>query len=297
MPFSVSQPVLYLNKSLVKKAGLDASKPPTTLTELAAWASKIHSSTGAYGMTMNMSDSWMLEELSASGGQDFCTPDNGRGSDRVTGIDMTSGTQVAFLRELQALFTAGTALNPGTDPNVMTSAFAGNKVGMMLTSTGAYTTADPSKKISVVSAFPTTSTSADAGAVVGGNALWISGKNHSDAQQNAAYAFASFLHSPEVQAEWANATGYLASNTDAADTTVGKKSLADPNVAAMYKQLSDTPASQAAAGCRTGAFPTVRATVIGAFNKIVEGADVTSSMKAAETKSAEQIAAYNTAAQ
>lgn len=74
MPFSVSMPVLYLNRSLVEKAGLDVTKPPTTLDEVATWAEAIHQATGAYGMSMNMADSWMLEELSASGGEDFCTP-------------------------------------------------------------------------------------------------------------------------------------------------------------------------------------------------------------------------------
>jgi len=214
----------------------------------------------------------------------------------VTGLDLTSPTQVTFMRQLQKLFVDGTALNPGTDNSAMTSAFASDKVGMMITSSGAYTTADPSKTASKVAAFPKTSDSKDAGVVIGGNALWISGDGHSEAQQKAAYEFLSYLHSADVQAEWASATGYLASNTAVADTTVGKQSLSDPNVAAMADQLANTPASQAAAGCRTGAFPTVRATVIGAFNQIVEGADVTSSMKDAETKAADQIAAYNTAA-
>jgi len=296
MPFSVSQPVLYLNRSLVTQAGLDPDSPPTTVAEVADWAEKIHASTGAYGMTMNMSDSWMLEEMSASGGENFCTPENGRGSDKVTGLDLTSPTQVTFMRQLQKVFSDGTALNPGTDNSAMTSAFASDKVGMMITSTGAYTTADPSKTASKVAAFPKTSDSKDAGVVIGGNALWISGDGHSEAQQKAAYEFLTYLHSADVQAEWASATGYLASNTSAADTAVGKQSLSDPNVAAMADQLANTPASQAAAGCRTGAFPTVRATVIGAFNQVVEGADVTSTMKDAESKAADQIAAYNTAA-
>ncbi|MFB2556362.1 ABC transporter substrate-binding protein [Herbiconiux liangxiaofengii] len=295
MPFAVSQPVLYLDRALVAAAGLDVSHPPTTLAEVARWAEKIHSASGGYGFTMNMSDSWMLEQLTASGGEDFCTPDNGRGSDRVDGISMTSPTQLSFLSTLQSLFTDGTALNPGTDNSAMVSAFASGKVGMMMTSTGAYTAADPSKKESVVAAFPTTSTSHDAGAVIGGNALWVSGAGHTDAQQRAAYEFASFLHSADTQAAWASATGYLASNTDAAATAVGTASLADPNVAAMYAQLTGTPAVQATAGCRTGAFPTVRATVISAFDRVVEGADPASAMADAESKAADQIAAYNSA--
>ncbi|MBZ4487545.1 extracellular solute-binding protein [Microbacterium sp. cx-55] len=296
MPFAVSQPVLYLDRALVARAGLDADAPPTSLADVASWAEKIHAATGAYGMTMNMSDSWMLEEMSASGGENFCTPDNGRGADRVTELQLTSPTQVSFMGRLQQLFQDGTALNPGTDNASMVSAFASGKVGMMLTSTGAYTTADPTKAASKVAAFPTTSDASDAGVVIGGNALWISGDGHSAAQQQAAYEFVTFLHSAEVQAAWASATGYLASNTAAAATTTGSQWLSDPNVTTMADQLANTPASIASAGCRTGAFPTVRATVIGAFGLVVEGADVTATMSDAESKAADQISAYNTAA-
>lgn len=296
MPFAVSQPVLYLDRALVARAGLDPDSPPRTLEAVASWAEKIHQSTGVSGLTMNMSDSWMIEQMTAAGGVDFCTPDNGRGSDRVTGLQLTSPTQVSFMERLQKLFQDGTMLNPGTDNSAMVSAFASGKVGMMLTSTGAYTTADPTKTASKVVAFPATDDSADAGVVIGGNALWISGDGHSTAQQRAAYAFVSFLHSAEVQAAWSSATGYLASNVDAASTPVGTQALVDPNVQAMADQLSATPASNAAAGCRTGAFPALRSTVIGAFTQVTEGADAASTMSDAETKAASQIAAYNTAA-
>ncbi|WNY34242.1 extracellular solute-binding protein [Curtobacterium flaccumfaciens] len=126
---------------------------------------------------------------------------------------------------------------------------------MLLTSSGAYTTVDPDGSKSVVARFPTTSDSDDAGQVIGGNALWISGKGHSTAEQKASYTFAKWLQSPDVQAEWAKATGYVAMNTDSATTTVGKRSLSDPNIATMYQQLNDDPTSVAAAGCITGAFP------------------------------------------
>ncbi|KQS09020.1 sugar ABC transporter substrate-binding protein [Curtobacterium sp. Leaf183] len=296
MPFSVSVPVLYIDRALATKAGLDPSSPPKTLAEVATWAKQIHQASGAYGFSMNMGDSWMLEELSAAGGKAFCTPQNGRGSRPATGVSLTSDSQVDFMTTLQSLYQGGVALNPGTDSAAMNSAFASGKVGMLLTSSGAYTTVDPDGSKSVVASFPTTASSKDAGQVIGGNALWISGKGHSSAQQQASFDFAKWLQTPEVQAKWAKATGYLAMDTGAADTSVGKRSLADPNVATMYRQLAADPASTAAAGCVTGAFPTVRATVIGAFNRVVEGSDVASTMRTAEQQAKSQIASYNQAA-
>ena len=297
MPYAVSQPMLYINPTIAEQAGLDPSHPPKTLDQVATWAQQIKDKTGAYGFSMNMVDSWILEELSANGGQVFCTPDNGRSNKQATGISMTSTTQTAFLSTLQRLFQNGTALNPGTNSSNMTSAFTSGKVGMLLTSSAAYTVLKPTEdaKVDVVH-FPTTSNSKDAGVVIGGASLWIDGPGHSTAEQQATYQFAKFLISPANQAYWAHATGFLASNNKARSEPEGKATLADPNMATMYKQLDGNPTSTAASGCRMGPYAAVRTIVIGAFNKVIAGGDMKAEMKTAEQQAKAQIAEYNSAA-
>ena len=295
MPFAVSEPVLYLNPKLVEQAGLNPADPPTTLAEIAQWAQQIKDKTGGYGMSMNMADSWILEELTASGAVNFCNPDNGRGSARATSVTMTSPTQIAFLTELQKLFEDGAALNPGTSSTAMPSGFTSGKIAMLLTSSGSYTTLkSPGVQVDVA-AFPFTATSPAAGAVIGGASLWIDGPGHNSAEQQAAYEFAKFLNSAQSQAAWSKATGYLAANNAAKQTAVGKATLADPNVAVMYKQLSDNPASPASSGCRMGAYPTVRADVISGFEKVISGASVTATMTSADQQADQAITQYNSA--
>lgn len=296
MPYAVSQPMLYINPTIAQQAGLDPAHPPKTLEQVATWAQQIKEKTGIFGFSMNMVDSWILEELSANGGQLFCTPDNGRSNKQVSGISMTSSTQTTFLTTLQQLFQNGTALNPGTNSSNMTSAFTSGKVGMLLTSSAAYTVLKPTDdaKVDVVH-FPTTSTSKNAGVVIGGASLWIDGPGHSTAEQDASYEFAKFLISPTSQAYWAKATGFLASNNKARSEPEGKSMLADPSMVTMYKQLDGNPTSQAASGCRMGPYAAVRTIVIGAFNKAIAGGDIKTEMKSAEQQAKKQIADYNSA--
>ena len=147
----------------------------------------------------------------------------------------------------------------------------------------------------VVAPFPHTASSPDAGTAIGGASLWIDGPGHSSAQQQAAYEFADFLESAPSQAVWAKVTGDLVGNDAAKQLAAGKAALADPNVAVMYKQLADDPASAASAGCRLGAYPAVRADLINGFNQALSGTPVATAMTAADQQADQAIAQYNTA--
>lgn len=298
MPFGVSQPMLYVNKSLAQQAGLDPANPPKTFDEIVTWAKAIKDKTGQYGFSMNMGDSWMLEELTASAGLPFCTPDNGRGSAPVSAVSLTDPKQLDVFGKVADMFKSGVGLNAGTQSKNMITAFADGKVGLVLTSTGSYPSMLPggSADAVVLADFPKLDSNSKAGTPIGGQSLWISGPNHSEAEQKAAYELAKFLQTPHAQAVWTKATGYLFANTKAKDEAEGQESLKDPNVQNMYKQLESNAASNEALGCRTGAFPTVRKTVIGAFNDAVNGKDISSAMNDAQTKAASDIASYNKAA-
>lgn len=62
LPWYTALPVLFLNKDLVEKAGLDPSTPPATKEELNAWGRQIREKTGAYGYIFTMEARTLLEE-------------------------------------------------------------------------------------------------------------------------------------------------------------------------------------------------------------------------------------------
>ena len=59
LPYLRSTPVLYLNTTLLKQAGLDL-KGPATMDELVQYAKTVKEKTGKYGMTF-MANAWMLQ--------------------------------------------------------------------------------------------------------------------------------------------------------------------------------------------------------------------------------------------
>lgn len=63
IPYNISTPLLYYNKDLLKRAGLDPDRPPTTWDELLTFAKEVVKSIpGVYGI--NMSDTaWFFKAL------------------------------------------------------------------------------------------------------------------------------------------------------------------------------------------------------------------------------------------
>lgn len=299
LPFAISQPVTYINNKLAQEAGLDVSNPPTTFDEVVDWANTIHEKTGAYGFSMNMVDSWILEMLSASHGELIATPDNGRGGKDVTGVNMTSKTQLDMFQKIVDMFKDGTALNPGTDSSSMMTAFTSDKLGLVLTSSASYTSLLPGDSTSnvTVAQFPHDASNKKAGTPIGGNSLWIVAAEHSEAEQKATWEFGKYMMAQHAQAVFAKASGNLFANTKAADETEGKEALADPNVKVFYEQLEANPSTSVSLGARTGAYPSIRKDVMASFNEVVSGSkDLKTAMQEAQTQSAKDIATYNKAA-
>lgn len=297
MPMAVSEPVMYINRQLAEQSGLDVANPPKTFDEVVQWAKTIHDKTGAYGYSMIMTDSWILEQLSANAGIDICTPGNGRSGKPVNGIMMSNARQVKAFEQIADMFRSGVGLNPGNGSSAISSAFTSNQLGLALASSGGYTTMQPGSSPDnvVVARFPKLDDSKAAGTPIGGNSLWVVSAEHSEAEQKAAYEFAKFMLTPHAQAVFSKATGYLFANGKAAQEKEGREELADPNVKVFYDQLNANPASSASLGCRTGAFPSIRKDVIAAFNEALNGKDMKTAMKDGEAKAAQDIATYNKA--
>ncbi|MGH7408625.1 MAG: extracellular solute-binding protein, partial [Candidatus Methylomirabilales bacterium] len=78
MPFNSSTPILYYNKDIFKKAGLDPAKPPTTFPEIEQAAGKIISSGAAKCGFSHAWPSWtMVENMHAWHDQSFADNQNG----------------------------------------------------------------------------------------------------------------------------------------------------------------------------------------------------------------------------
>ena len=78
MPFNSSTPVFYWNKEMLKKAGLDPEKPPTTWPELGEMGKKLIASGAKCGFTPQWQTWTMIENLGAWHNQPFATKQKGQ---------------------------------------------------------------------------------------------------------------------------------------------------------------------------------------------------------------------------
>lgn len=126
LPFTMSTPILYINGSIFKAAGLDPEKPPKTWDEVLDAAVKIKEKTGNAGLALSASNTWVTYGLFYSNGAGIFKEDG-------TGVEFASEQGIEAMEKWKDFFRAGTnAL--GTDGEVMQQFMAG-KAGMTLNTT------------------------------------------------------------------------------------------------------------------------------------------------------------------
>lgn len=293
-PFNTSTPLLYVNETLLAKAGLSASTPLSSLDEISAAAAKVKSATGVPGFTEPY-DGWYVEQLTSSSGSTLCNPGNGRSGTRVSSIDLTAPAQLKALSSVANMYRSGDALDTGTDSNEALSAFDAGKVAMMFNSSGAATQVRLSAGFNWrVLPYPVSGPKATSGPIIGGASLWVNRVGHSPAEEEASWQFISFLDSAASQAAFSQATGYVPINTGSPALASYQATLTkQPELKTALTQLEASPTATATAGCLSGALPTVRNDVISALQSAFGGSQsLASAMTAAQTKADGDISNY-----
>jgi sn-glycerol 3-phosphate transport system substrate-binding protein len=309
MPFNTSNPVLFFNRAMFVKAGLDPLKPPTTLAELAAAAKKIKDSGAAtYGLALETgTDSgggWFLEQWSGMAGSLYADNGNGRTS-RATKVLFDNDLAVANYTLLQQMVKDGTAVNVGENPQGQAQLFkmadATQPAAMAL-----YSSAGLGPVLNLLKGGGVSGLTADdlgigefpgptgeGGNVVGGAALYIV-KGKSDEKTAAAWDFIKYATGSSVQATWAAATGYIPVRTSSADVPVLKDLYtADPRYAVALHQLEAGTTNLASAGPVVGPLRQVRQATAKALQQTLDGADPKQALDQAAADSNKQIADYN----
>jgi sn-glycerol 3-phosphate transport system substrate-binding protein len=272
MPFNSSVPVLYINKTVFTKAGLDPAKPPTNLDEIRTAAEKIKSSGAAkYGFGAAIYG-WFFEQLTAEAGKTYCNNDNGR-STRATAVTFDDPEQVKVLSWWKGMLDDGLATNTGRKTDDAQAAFKSGTVGMHLESTGAlggYVKAAAGKFEVATAPFPKVQSSDTGGPIIGGASLWIGGTGHSAAEQRASWEFGKFLLEPANAAYWHTQTGYFPITKAALNEAVDKQWVADkPQFKTAIDELASTPGGVPTQGCLLGTLPQVRALVENAIESVL----------------------------
>lgn len=311
MPFNVSNPVLYYNKTMFEAAGLDPNVPPTTLDQLREYAQAIVDSGAArYGLALDTGfDSgggWYIEQWFARAGELYADNDNGR-TERATEVLFDGEHGVELYTYLQGLVEDGLAVNVGENPDgiedLLKMADATEPAAMTI-----HTSAALSSVLNLLaSGFveglgpdqvgigPLPAPEGDGGVAVGGAALYVVG-GKSDAETAAAWDFITYLVSAEAQSAWAVGTGYVPVNEDAITVAPLSDTYAnDPRFKVAYDQLVQGVTNEATAGPILGPMRQVRGFTADALQQVLaNGADPAEALAAAAEEANAAIEDYAT---
>jgi len=220
IPWNNSSPVLYYNKNIFKKAGLNPDNPPTTWEDVTSACRKIVATGAAkYGIVWPLHQWWYVEWMTEQG-QDVVNNENGRAG-TPTESYLLSEASVRIFKFWKQLYDEKLYVNPGieawTESNQI---FWAQKAGMAMESTAAvrrFLTGGLEGGYEVgVSVLPTPKGIKRHGIMLGGGTLFIT-KGHPEKEIEAAKEFLKWMSLPEQTIRWHKATGYYPSRHSAVD--------------------------------------------------------------------------------
>lgn len=234
MPFAISNPIMYYNADLFRRAGLDPNAPPATWDDVRQYARVIKEKTGNYGVyVQEPPDNWAQQALIESNGARMLIQD---GSAVKTGVDSPESVE-AYGLMAEMVLTDGTALHVKWEEGIQ--AFVSGKVAMLVTTIAKRKNVESLAKFEVrTSKFPTFG-GKPRRVPAGGNALFIFAQDPKE--QAAAWEFVKFMVSGEALTIWVKGTGYLPPRKGVAEDARYLKPFMDANplMKAALDQLPD----------------------------------------------------------
>ncbi|WP_161597667.1 sn-glycerol-3-phosphate ABC transporter substrate-binding protein UgpB [Fluviispira multicolorata] len=208
-PFNSSAPIMYYNKKMFKKAGLDINKPPKTWNDVFQFAEKIKKSDPTKcGFTTTWPAWIQLENFGAWHNISYASQSNGM-TGSAPNLNFNSQTQIMHWENIQKANKSGYFTYFGRTTEAELS-FTTEKCGIILDSTGSYGKVKEAKIDFAVSALPyyENVSGAPQNAIIGGASLWVFNGIKPEKQKGAA-TFISFLSKPEIMSKWHQLSGYL----------------------------------------------------------------------------------------
>ncbi|WP_191601555.1 sn-glycerol-3-phosphate ABC transporter substrate-binding protein UgpB [Marinomonas algicola] len=269
MPFNSSTPVLYFNKELMAKAGVQA---PATWNEMDSVGKKLQDAGISCGFTTAW-QSWVhLENLSARHNVPFATKANGFGG-FDTELAFNGPLQVAHINKMgewqkNGIFSYSGRTNDGA------AKFYSGECAMYTESSAGYAGIKRNAPFEfgvVELPYWKDQVTEPSNTIIGGASLWaLQGKAADDYKGVA--SFLSYLSRADVQADWHQFSGYLPITKAAFDLTKGQ-GFYEKNVGtdvSVNQMLTGTP-TENTKGLRLGNFVQIRGVIDEALESVWNG--------------------------
>lgn len=298
IPFNSSSPVLYFNKDLMLKAGLNPKNPPTTFSAIYKTCAAFDAAKLGVKCIALTPYSWLFEQWMSQQNAQLLNNGNGR-QDRATAsnIDSTAGRNIlAFYKELNE---QGYLTNTGklADTVGTNAIFGQGKALMTINSTaGLGNLLDAAKQSNFqmgVGVMPIPNNTTRNGVVIGGASLWVT-RSIGKPEAEAALDFALYMTNTENMAAWHKLTGYYPVRTSSVNL-LRKQGwfLSNPLQIVAFNQLLNTKPNVANAGALTGANIQMRTIIEQNIQKVLGGQAVNEVAKTANEQVTAALVEYN----
>ena len=276
MPFNSSTPIMYYNKDVFEKAGLDPNVPPKTWADVEKFSRQIVESKAAPCGLTSAWISWIqLENLSAIHDQPYGTLENGFGG---LGSEFTFNgpVQVKHWENLkkwhdEGLYQYGGPVGGNDAPPKFYSGecaiymnSSGSRAGVILNAKGFNVGFAPLPYYDDVTTDPKNS-------IIGGATLWVLNGQKPEVYAGVAKFF-TYLSSAAVQADWHQFSGYLPITNAAYDLGVEQGYYAaNPGSDIAIKQITRGTPTANSKGVRFGNLAQVRDGIDSEFEALLAG--------------------------
>jgi sn-glycerol 3-phosphate transport system substrate-binding protein len=260
MPFNSSTPVLYWNKELLSKAGLDPNKGPTTWPELGEMAKKAVAAGAKCGFTPQWQTWTLIENYGAWHNLPYATKANGFGGPDIE-LKFNDAPRIKLI-QMMADWTKDKTFVYGGREGKSDTLFNGGECAFRIGSSGSAAGAEKAlgqDKVGIgMMPYSPDVAPKPQNSIIGGATLWVLQGRPKDEYKGVA-KFMTFLASAPVQAKWHQETGYVPITTAAAELTEKEgfyKKFPGRDIA--VKELTLNPPTDNSKGLRIGNFVQIR---------------------------------------
>jgi len=271
MPFASSTAILYYNKDMFRKAGLDPNKAPATFDEIEAASKKIIAGNVAKCAFSHAWPSWtMVEQMHAWHDQPFADQDNGfKGFATQLRVNGEFGVKVweTLARwEKAGLYTYGGRTNKA-EPM-----FTGGQCAIHVTSSAFMGAVMRDAKFDWgTGRLPRLAGYGQGNSIIGGTTIWMM-KGHKPAEYKGMAQFLKFLGDDDQQAWWHQVTGYLPISQSAVKRLEAEGWFKKhPSHLTAFDQISSGKTTPNSQGIRIGNYQGVRDVLEAELESVLNG--------------------------
>ncbi|MGL5413211.1 ABC transporter substrate-binding protein [Cetobacterium sp.] len=231
IPYSISNPIMYINSDLMNEAGIDIANTPKDWETVRKYSEIIKEKTGNMGLfVQEYADNWAQQALIEGNGGKILIEKDGKTIPTFASKEASEAYQY-----LADMVHDNIALHASNDEGFQT--FLNGKLGMVITTIGKRDNFESTANFKIIGEKFPLFNGKERKLPAGGNMLMIMTDNSEE--QKASWKFMKYLLEEEASEKWTKGTGYLPSAIQNKNSGIAKFLNENQLMRVANEQLTD----------------------------------------------------------